>query len=116
MLDYVTAAVTGMLEPVYKETVEARALVKEVFDVKGGKAAGIGVSEGRLNRTALIRVIRGGNPLFEGKIKSLRHFKDNVREIASGSEGGVGLEGFDNFEAGDELVAFRKELVSGPAA
>ena len=115
MLDYVTAAVTGMLEPVYKETVEARALVKEVFDVKGGKAAGIGVSEGRLNRTALIRVIRGGNPLFEGKIKSLRHFKDNVREIASGSEGGVGLEGFDNFEAGDELVAFRKELVSGPA-
>ncbi len=115
MLDYVSAAVSGMLEPVYRETVEARALVKEVFDVKGGKVAGIGVSEGRLNRSALIRVLRNGDAVHEGRIKSLRHFKDNVREVASGSEGGVGLEGFDNFEAGDELVAFRKELVSGPA-
>ena len=111
MLDFVSAAVSGMLEPVYKETVEARALVKEVFEVKGGKAAGIGISEGRMSRNALIRVLRKGAVVHEGRIKSLRHFKDNVREIASGSEGGLGLDGFDNFEAGDELVAFRKELV-----
>ena len=113
MLDFVSAAVSGMLEPVYKETVEAKAVVKEVFEVKGGKAAGIGVSEGRLNRNALIRVLRNGNAVHEGRIKSLRHFKDNVREVASGSEGGLGLDGFDNFEAGDELIAFRKELVTG---
>ena len=115
MLDYVGAAVSGMLEPVYREIVEARAMVKEVFEVKGGKVAGIGVGEGRLNRTAIVRVMRGDNAVHEGKIKSLRHFKDNVREIASGSEGGLGLEGFNDFEAGDSLVAFRKELVSGPA-
>jgi len=116
MLDYVTAAVSGMLEPVYRETVEARAIVKEVFEVKGGKVAGIGVGEGRVNRNALIRVMRNGNPVYEGRIKSLRHFKDNVREIASGSEGGLGLEGFDDFEAGDELVALRKDLVTSPSS
>ena len=103
MLDFVSAAVSGMLEPVYKETVEARALVKEVFEVKGGKAAGIGISEGRMSRNALIRVLRKGAVVHEGRIKSLRHFKDNVREIASGSEGGLGLDGFDNFEAGRRI-------------
>ncbi|MFQ5873365.1 MAG: translation initiation factor IF-2 [Dehalococcoidia bacterium] len=108
-------AVSGLLEPVYREVVEAQAVVKEVFKVKGGKVAGIGVTEGKLGRNALIRVVRDGAVIHESRVKSLRHFKDEVKEVPSGSEGGIGVEGFDNFEAGDVIEAFRREEVESTA-
>jgi translation initiation factor IF-2 len=115
LVEDVQAAVSGLVEPTFKEVVEAKAEVKEVFKVKGGKVAGIGVTEGKLNRNAQIRVLRNGDVLHESKIKSLRHFKDSVRELVAGSEGGVGLEGFDDYEVGDTLEAFRKEQVEAPS-
>ena len=105
------AAVSGLVEPVYQEVVEAEAVVKEVFKVKGGKAAGIGVTDGKINRNAQVRVIREGAVIHTSSIKSLQHFKDAVRELTAGSEGGIGVEGFDDFEAGDTIETFRREEV-----
>ncbi|MEE9198650.1 MAG: translation initiation factor IF-2, partial [Dehalococcoidia bacterium] len=104
-------AVSGLMEPVYREVSEGRAEVKEVFSIKGGKAAGVGVTEGKINANAMVRVVRNGAVIHESSIKSLRHFKDAVKELASGTEGGIGIEGFDDFEAEDIIEAFRRERV-----
>ena len=111
----VQGVVSGLQEPVYRDIVEARAMVKEVFKIKGGNAAGIGITEGKLSRNALARVVRGNTVIHESNIKSLRHFKDSVRELSAGSEGGIGIEGFNEFQSGDVIEAFRKEKVESPA-
>ncbi len=109
LVEDMQAAVNGLLEPEYEETMEAEAVVKEVFDVKRGKVAGIGVNRGRLMSDAQVRIIRGGTVIHQGNIKSLRHFKDSVKEIQPGSEGGIGVEGFDAFEVGDTIESFRRQ-------
>ncbi|MCH9037725.1 MAG: hypothetical protein IH860_10485, partial [Chloroflexi bacterium] len=59
--------------------------------------------------------LRGGDVIHESNIKSLRHFKDTVKELASGTEGGIGVDGFDDFQVGDILEVFRKEQVDPPS-
>ncbi|MBM3947462.1 MAG: translation initiation factor IF-2, partial [SAR202 cluster bacterium] len=71
------------------------------------KVAGCAVQEGRLRRGNSVRVLRAGKPVFQGTVTSLRHFKDEVREITAGMECGVGLDGFNEYEEGDILVAFQ---------
>ncbi len=111
LIDDAQQAALGLLEPEYKEVVEAQAVVKEIFKVKGGRVAGIGVTEGTLARNALVRVIRNGTRLHDSTIKSLQHYKDSVRELAPGTEGGIGVEGFQDFQPGDVVEAYRREEV-----
>ena len=103
-------ALEGMLEPVYDDVLDGRAVVRAIFDIsRRGKIAGVYVSDGRIARDATIHVLRGGQELFAGRIASLKHFKDDVRSLATGFEGGVRLDGFADFLEGDFLEAYRSE-------
>jgi translation initiation factor IF-2 len=110
LVDDVEKALKGMLEPTYKEVIEGRAEIKEVFPTgKKAKVAGVSVVEGKLTRGASVRLRRGDSIVVESTIASLRRFKDDVKEVATGYECGVGLKDFDDFEVGDILETFRKE-------
>jgi len=111
LIDDVQNALEGLLEPEYQEVVEGQATVRAVFDLgRRGKVAGIFVNNGLISRGAMIRVIRGGQPLFSGPITSLKHFKDDVREVRNGLEGGIALVGFKDFQEGDLIEAHRTEV------
>ncbi len=106
-------ALKGMLEPVLTEKVIGRAEVMAVFPIsKVGKIAGCKVREGELRRNAKVRLFRGEDLLFEGEMASLKHEKEDVREIRTGFECGVGLKNFHNIEVGDELVCYVLEKSS----
>jgi translation initiation factor IF-2 len=106
-------ALKGMLEPVLTEKVIGRAEVMAVFPIsKVGKIAGCKVREGELRRNAKVRLYRGEDLLFEGEMSSLKHEKEDVREIRTGFECGVGLKNFHNIEVGDELVCYVLEKSS----
>ena len=110
LIDDVELALEGLLEPVYEDITEGRATLRQVFGVgRRAKAAGIYVTDGRIARDSTIHVIRNGEQIFVGEITGLKHFKDDVREIATGFEGGVVLERFNDFEEGDILEAHRTE-------
>ncbi|MSQ13197.1 MAG: translation initiation factor IF-2 [Dehalococcoidia bacterium] len=107
LLEELEKALKGLVEPTTRETVDGRAVVKQVFTSgKRNKVAGCAVQEGRLRRGGTVRLLRGGKPLFQGAINSLRHFKEEAREITAGMECGLALEGFNEYEEGDVLVAF----------
>jgi translation initiation factor IF-2 len=111
-IEDVRAALEGMLEPTYREKPLGRAEVKQAFPVSRlGMAAGCVVTEGRLTRGAEVRLTRDRQVVYQGKIASLRRFKDDVREVASGMECGVLLENFQDPKAGDTLEAFEMEQV-----
>jgi len=111
LIDDVQNALEGLLEPEYREVVEGQATVRTVFNLgRRGKVAGIFVNNGLISRGATISVIRGGQPLFSGPIASLKHFKDDVREVRNGLEGGVALVGFEDFQEGDLIEAHRTEV------
>ena len=106
-------ALKGMLEPEKRTTEIGRAEVLQVFRItKIGNIAGSRVTSGELRRNAKVRVVRGEEVLHEGSISSLKHEKDDAREVREGFECGVGLKGFDAFEPGDTLVAFIEEMVA----
>jgi translation initiation factor IF-2 len=109
----VEMALKGMLEPETHETELGRAEVRAVFRIpKTGRIAGCIVSSGELHRNAKMRVLRAGEEIHQGPISSLRHEKDDVREIREGFECGVGLKGFEAFEVGDILLCFTEETVA----
>ncbi|MFL7869151.1 MAG: translation initiation factor IF-2 [Anaerolineales bacterium] len=106
-------ALKGMLEPVLTEKVIGRAEVLAVFPIsKVGKIAGCKVREGELRRNAKVRLYRGEDLLFEGEMASLKHEKEDVREIRTGFECGVGLKNFHDIQEGDELVCYVLEKSS----
>ena len=112
LLDDIQAALTGMLEPTYREVIEGHAEVQQVF--KAGKnlmIAGCRVTDGRISRSSQARIKRGKELIFDGKIASLRRGKDDVREVASGYECGIVLEDFNGFEVGDVIESYYKERV-----
>jgi len=110
LADDVSKAVQGMLEPSYVEVIDGRAEVRAVFPAtKRDKVAGVYVNEGKITRGVSVRVIRAGETVLESVVSSLRRFKDDVREVASGYECGVGIRDFSNFEVGDILEFFRTE-------
>jgi translation initiation factor IF-2 len=101
LVEDIEKALTGLLEPVFVDVVEGHAEVRAIFNVRHGRIAGAYVTDGKLNRNSPAKVIRNGEVLHESYISSLRHFKDNVKEIAAGFECGIGIEGFGAFEEGD---------------
>ena len=108
----VSLALTGMLEPVFRDVLEGRATVRAVFTLgRSVKVGGIYVNDGRIARGAKLRVIRNGDVVVEGPVASLRHFQDDVREITTGFEGGVTIDRFTDWQEDDVIEAYRSEQV-----
>lgn len=112
MQDDVTKALKGMLEPVKVEVISGHGEVRAVFSSgKKEKIAGVYVTDGKINRSDSVRVKRKGEILIVTTVASLRRFKDDVREVASGYECGIGLNNFEQFVVGDILEFFKIEEV-----
>jgi translation initiation factor IF-2 len=110
LIDDVEKALKGMLEPTIVEVIEGRAEVRQVFSAgKGTKVAGCYVVEGKISRNSPVRVIRKGKLLSDTAILSMRRFKDDVKEVATGFECGIGLKDFNEFQTGDVLEFYRKQ-------
>ncbi len=110
LADDVSKALKGMLQPSKVEVIDGRAEVRAIFPSgKKGKVAGAYVSEGKATIGISVRVQRQGKTVYESVVSSLRRFKDNVREVTSGLECGVGVKDFNEFEVGDILEFFRIE-------
>jgi len=111
LVNDVSSALRGMLEPTYVEVTEGRAEVRDVFSVgKQNKVAGVYVTEGKIGRGTSVRIWRGKQLVFESTVSSLKRFKDDIREVAAGYECGVGIKDFSEFQVGDVLEFFRKEI------
>ena len=101
-----------MLAPEIKEVELGQAEVRSVFKVpKVGAVAGCYVTEGKITRNAKIRLVRDGVVILDGEIASLRRFKDDVKEVASGFECGVGIDKFNDIKEGDVLEAYTFEEI-----
>jgi translation initiation factor IF-2 len=110
LLEDVEAALKGLLEPAYKDIIQGSSVVRAVFGVsKLSKVAGVMVTSGRLTKGATVKVIRAEEVLFQGSISGLRRFKNEVNEVNSGLECGVGISGFEDFQEGDILETHRRE-------
>ncbi len=111
-IDDVAQAMKGMLDPIYKEVVIGRIQVRELFKVPNlGIIAGAYVLTGKVVRNAQIRLIREGIIIHEGKISSLRRFKDDAKEVAAGYECGIGFDNYNDLKVDDEIEAFLIEEV-----
>ncbi len=107
-IDDIHKALEGMLAPERREEIVGTAEVREVFKVpKVGNIAGCHVQDGRIQRSSRVRLVRDGIQVFEGGISWLRRFKDDVREVESGFECGIGLENFNDVKVGDSIEAFK---------
>jgi translation initiation factor IF-2 len=107
LVNEVKLALQGMLKPERREDYLGRAEVRQAFEVsKLGMIAGCMVVDGVITRTASLRLLRDNVVLYEGKVISLKRFKDDAREVKQGFECGVGLEGYTNIKAGDVIEAF----------
>jgi translation initiation factor IF-2 len=111
-IDEVRAAMVGLLKPVLNEVALGHAEVRQVFSIPRGTIAGCFVQDGKLTRSAKVRVVRDSVVVWEGSIRSLRRIKDDVREVAAGLECGVALEGFNDVKEQDVLEAFEMQEVS----
>ncbi len=107
LVDEIKSAMAGLLAPVSREVYLGQAEVREVFSVpKVGSIAGSHVTDGKITRSANVRLLRDGVVVHNGKVSSLRRFKDDVREVLKGYECGVGLENFNDIKVGDVIEAF----------
>jgi translation initiation factor IF-2 len=112
--DELKKAMEGLLEPTFKEIVAGHAEIRNTFRVpKVGVIAGCYVTDGRIPRTAQVRLLRDNVVVFEGKIGSLRRFKDDVSEVKEGFECGIGIAGYNDVKLGDVIEAFTMEKVTG---
>ena len=106
-LEDIEKAMVGMLEPEFEERVIGTAEVRDTFSVpKIGTIAGCAVIDGKMERNARVRVLRESVVIYTGEIQSLRRFKDDVKEVASGYECGIGVENYNDIKVGDTLEAF----------
>ncbi|HJX61277.1 MAG TPA: translation initiation factor IF-2 [Dehalococcoidia bacterium] len=112
LVDDVTKAVKGLLEPVYVEVVEGHAEVRQVFKVRSGKVAGCHVRDGQITRAASARLIRGEEVLHTSRVSSLRRFQEDVREVQAGYECGIGIEDFTDYQEGDVIETFGRQRKS----
>ena len=114
LTDEMRLAMTGLLEPTLQEVFLGRAEVRDTFKVpKAGTIAGCMVIEGVIPRTASVRLLRDNVVVFDGKISSLRHFKNDVAEVRQGFECGIGIERFQDIKVGDVIEAYRVDKVAG---
>ncbi|WP_396336581.1 translation initiation factor IF-2 [Finegoldia magna] len=106
-IEDVKNAITGMLKPQYQEEVLGRATVRDTFKVPGvGTVAGVYVNTGKVTRNATVRLLRDEILIFEGPVSSLKRYKDDVKELTQGYEGGMGLENYNDIKPGDVLEAY----------
>jgi translation initiation factor IF-2 len=113
LVDEIKAAMVGLLDPKFQEVFQGRAEVRNTFKVpKAGVIAGCMVTEGIIPRTANIRLLRDNRVILEGKIGSLRHFKNDVAEVRQGFECGIGIERFQDVKVGDIIEAFKTETIA----
>ena len=109
-IEEIESAMKGMLAPKYREVALGRAEAREIYRISNvGTVIGAHVTSGKITRSAEIRVVRDGIVIAEDKMASLRRFKDDVKEVADGSDCGIGLEKFNDVKEGDILEAFMME-------
>ena len=109
----IEAAVRGLLKPVYREQILGQAEIRQVFKASRiGNIAGCHVTEGKITRNALVRLLRDGVVVHEGKLASLKRFKDDVREVLTGFECGILLEGYNDITEGDIVEAYTMQQVN----
>lgn len=112
-VDNIKKAMEGLLEPTLKEKFLGRAEIREVFSVpKHGNVAGCYVLDGKMMRNSQVRLLRDNIVIYEGKMASLRRFKDDVREVASGYECGISLENYNDIKTGDIIESFEMEKIA----
>jgi len=110
LIEDVELALQGLLEPAVVDVILGRAEIREIFPTRGGvKIAGCRVVEGRITKGVTVRITRDGKVLEETTVNSLRHFRDEVNEATLGTECGIVLQGYNDFEQGDVLEAHREE-------
>ncbi|MBW1896398.1 MAG: translation initiation factor IF-2, partial [Deltaproteobacteria bacterium] len=108
----IKAAMVGLMDPKYEERVIGRAETREVFNVsKVGTIAGSHVTEGKIERGCPARLLRDDVVVYTGKIGSLRRFKDDVKEVLSGYECGIGIENFNDIKANDVVECYEIEEI-----
>ncbi|MGF6354307.1 translation initiation factor IF-2 [Paenibacillus sp. 4624] len=112
VIEEIEQAMKGMLDPIYKEKVIGHAEVRNTFSIsKVGTIAGCMVTSGKITRSAEARLIRDGIVLYEGKLDSLKRFKDDAKEVAQGYECGITLDKYNDLKEGDVIEAFIMETV-----
>lgn len=110
MIDDVGKALKGMLTPTSIEVIDGHGEIRAIFTAgKKEKVAGVFVTDGKVTRNSSVRILRGKQKVYEGTVGSLRRFKDDVREVLTGFECGVGIESYSDFQIGDILEFFRNE-------
>ena len=109
----IKAAIEGMLEPKLKKNLLGRAEVRKVFKLsRSGTIAGCFVTKGKFNRNCVVDLVRNGQVVFEGKLSSLKRFKDDVREVGEGFECGMSFAGFDAYQEGDVIEGYEIEKIA----
>jgi translation initiation factor IF-2 len=117
LVDEIKGAMVGLLDPKFQEVFQGRAEVRDTFKVpKIGVIAGCMVTDGVIPRTANVRLLRDNRVILEGKIGSLRHFKNDVAEVRQGFECGIGIERFQDVKVGDVIEAFKVEKIEAALA
>ena len=112
LIEDISKALDGLLEPEYDDVYFGRASVRAVFNLgRRAKVAGIYVNDGRITRDCTVHVLRNGEEIHVGPISTLKHFKDDVREVATGFEGGMSIDGFNDFEEDDVIEAYSVEEI-----
>src|SRR4029450_361243 len=113
LVDDVKAAMSGLLAPTLREEFLGNAQILEIFNIsKVGKVAGCRVTEGKVERGANVRLIRDNVVIHEGKLSTLRSFKDEVREVPAGQECGMAFEKYEDMRVGDVIECYRVEEVA----
>ena len=112
LVDDVKKAMSGLLAPTLRETMLGNAQILEVFNIsKVGKVAGCRVTDGTVERGANVRLIRDNVVVHEGKLSTLKRFKDEVKEVQSGQECGMAFENYGDMRAGDVIECYRVETI-----
>ena len=116
VIEDVQAALLGMLKPEFEEVVTGDAEVREVFSVpRVGRVAGCFVRNGTITRGSKVRFLRDGVVIWNGAISSLRRFKEDVREVQSGFECGIGLENYQDLKQGDVIETYEEREIARTA-
>ncbi len=117
VVDDIRKAMEGLLSPTFREASQGRAEVRNTFHIsKVGTIAGCYVLSGKISRSSNIRLMRDSVVVFEGKLSSLKRFKDDVRDVTEGYECGIGIENFNDIQVGDQIEAYLMEKVAGTLA